>query len=99
VATVRWTQRALGDLREINDFIARDSARAAEAMVDRLQRATDRLAAFPESGRVMPEFPKLHYREVIVASYRVLYRIESDTVWIAAVVHGRRQLGKEPEDS
>ncbi len=47
----------------------------------------------------MPEFPKLRYREVIVASYRVLYRIESDTVWIAAVVHGRRQLGKEPEDS
>jgi len=97
VATVRWTQRALGDLREINDFIARDSERAAEAMVDRLQRAPDRLAVFPESGRVMPEFPKLRYREIIVASYRILYRIEVDTVWIAAIVHGRRLLDKEHE--
>ena len=99
MATVRWTQRALGDLREINDFIARDSERAAEAMVDRLQRAPDRLALFPESGRVMPEFPKLRYREIIIASYRILYRIEVDTVWIAAVVHGRRQLSEVPEGS
>ena len=99
MATVRWTQRALGDLREINDFIARDSARAAEAMVGRIQRATDRLALFPESGRVMPEFPKLRYREIIVANYRVLYKIESDTLWITAIVHGRRQLGEGTEGS
>jgi plasmid stabilization system protein ParE len=54
---------------------------------------------FPESGRVMPEFPMLRYREIIVASYRILYRIEVDTVWIAAVVHGRRQLSEVPEGS
>lgn len=60
-------------LREIHDFIARDSPRAAEVLVERLLTATERLASFPESGRVVPEFPGLGYREIIVGSYRVLY--------------------------
>jgi len=92
VATVRWTERAKGDLQEVYNFIARDSPRAADALVERIARAADRLAAFPESGRTMPEFPTLPYREVIVGNYRVLYRIERECVWIAAVVHGRRLL-------
>lgn len=92
MATVRWTHRAQDDLRQIHDFIARDSARAAEALVERLLTAAERLASFPESGRIVPEFPGLGYREIIVSGYRVLYRIEGDIVWIAAVVHGRRLL-------
>ena len=47
MAAVRWTQRARDDLRDIHDFIARDSLRAAEALVERLLTATERLAAFP----------------------------------------------------
>jgi len=98
MAIVRWTQHALDDLRDIHDFIARDSPRAAESLVDRLLTATERLETFPESGRVVPEFPELAYREIIVSSYRVLYRREANTVWIAAVVHGRRRLDREPGD-
>ena len=92
MATVRWTERARGDLQEVYNFIARDSPRAADALVERIACAADRLAAFPESGRIMPEFPTLPYREVIAGNYRVLYRIERESVWIAAVVHGRRLL-------
>jgi toxin ParE1/3/4 len=99
MAAVRWTQRARDDLRDIHDFIARDSPRAAEALVERLLTATERLAAFPESGRVVPEFPALGYREIIVSSYRVLYRFADNTVWITAVVHGRRLLRGEPDNA
>jgi len=59
MAAVRWTQRARDGLRDIHDFIAWDSPRAAEALVERLLTATERLAAFPESGHVVPEFPAL----------------------------------------
>lgn len=97
MATVGWTQRARDDLQEIYDFIARDSSKAADTLVERILTASERLAVLPESGRVVPEFPMLDYREIIVASYRVLYRVETQTVWIAAVVHGRRLLEKEPE--
>ena len=99
MAAVRWTQRARDDLRDIHDFIARDSPRVAEALVERLLTATERLAAFPESGRVVPEFPALGYREIIVSSDRVLYRLADNTVWITAVVHGRRRLRDEPDNA
>jgi len=97
VAAVRWTQRARTDLQEIYDFVARDSPQAAYALVERIITASERLASFPESGRVVPEFPTLGYREVIVSSYRVLYRLEPEIVWIVAVIHGRRLLGSQQE--
>jgi toxin ParE1/3/4 len=84
------------DLREIHDFIARDSPHAAAALVERLLTATERLAVFPQRGRMVPEFPTLGYREIIVSSYRVLYRLEGNIVWIVAVAHGRRLLRSEP---
>ncbi|PIP83350.1 MAG: type II toxin-antitoxin system mRNA interferase toxin, RelE/StbE family [Elusimicrobia bacterium CG_4_9_14_3_um_filter_62_55] len=93
MAEVRWTNRARDDLREISGFISRDSPRAAEALVERILAIAERLAEYPGSGRIVPEFPHLGYREVIVGSYRVLYRTEEKGVWIAAVVHGRRLLG------
>jgi len=94
VARVRWTQRARDDLQEVYDFIARDSFRSAELLVDHIISSTERLSPFPQSGRVLPEFPTLPYREIIVSSYRVIYRhdAERDHVWIVAVMHGRRDL-------
>lgn len=95
MATVRWTFGARDDLREIHDFIARNSPRAAEALAERILTAIKRLESFPDSGRMLPEFPALGYRELIVGNYRVLYRSDRDTVWVGAVVHGRRLLNKE----
>ncbi|MCI0339688.1 MAG: type II toxin-antitoxin system RelE/ParE family toxin [Planctomycetales bacterium] len=96
MATVAWTEKARDDLREIHDFIARDSPAAAEAFVERLQDATDRLARFPRSGRKVPEFPRLGYREILYGAYRILYRAEGATVLVAAVVHGKRLLDAPP---
>ena len=55
-----------------------------------------RLERFPESDRVLPEFPELPYREVIVAPYRFFYRVAAKTVWIVSVWHGA-QTPEEPE--
>ena len=96
MAVVNWTEHARDDLREVFDFIARDSPRAAEALIERILRATERLERFPESGRKIPEFPDLEYREILVGSYRIQYRVEPDTVWIATVVHGSRLLTENP---
>ena len=57
------------------------------------QRAEDalrRLQRFPESGRIVPEFPDLPYREVIVRSYRFFYRVRDPIVWVVAVRHAAR---------
>lgn len=96
MVAVKWTEPARDDLAQIHDFIARDSPVAARALVERVLNATEQLASFPESGRIVPELPELGYRELIVGSYRVVYRIGGKTIWIAVVIHGRRLLAELP---
>ncbi len=63
-------------------------------MVKRIQSAVAQLQAFPESGRIVPEYGLNELREVIVPPYRVVYRYlpERDLVQVVAVMHGRRLL-------
>jgi hypothetical protein len=54
-----------------------------------------RLEDFPESGRIIPEFPELPHWKVIIPPFRFFYKIKGDVVWIVAVWHGA-QLPKQP---
>ena len=47
---------------------------------------------FPRSGRVVPELEREAYREVILGTYRIVYRIEADRAEILTVVHSARLL-------
>lgn len=76
-------------------YILRDNPEAAWRFRQRTEKILRRLEEFPESGRVIPEFPDLPYREVVIAPYRFFYRLKGDTVWIVAVWHGA-QLPKNP---
>ena len=60
------------------------------------EKYLSRLKKFPESGRPLPEFPELPFREVIVNPYRFFYKVKNKDVWIVAVWHGA-QLPDEPE--
>jgi len=77
-------------------YILRDNPAAAIRFREKAEKKLKRLEDFPESGRHLPEFPDLPYREVIVAPYRFFYRVERKTVWIVAVWHGA-QIPKEPD--
>jgi len=92
---VVWSPSALADMEAIADYVARDSADQAALLVARLQEATDRLMDFPQSGRIIPELADASCREIIVGSYRVMYRLEADQVWITGVVHGARDWRPE----
>jgi plasmid stabilization system protein ParE len=76
-------------------YILRDDPAAARRFRQRAAVVLRRLERFPNSGRVLPEFPELPYREVIVAPYRFFYRVEGKTAWVVAVWHGA-QIPKEP---
>ena len=45
----------------------------------------DRLAMFPEHGRVVPELELQQLREVPIGRYRLLYRITADGVEIVTL--------------
>jgi len=75
--------------------IRRDKPSAATQFRQRAEKSLKRLLEYPDSGRSIPEFPELPYRELIVPPYRFFYRVKDDIVWIVAVWHGA-QLPEEP---
>lgn len=93
---IRFTPSARAQFLSAIEYIQRDKPSAAAGFRDRAEKLLRRLETLPESGRVIPEFPELPYREVIVPPYRFFYKIKGDVVWIIAVWHGA-QLPKEPE--
>ena len=92
---LRFTPSARNQFLAALDFIRRDNPDAAWRFRRRVEKILRRLEEFPESGRVIPGFPDLPYREVVIPPYRFFYRLKGDTVWIVAVWHGA-QLPKNP---
>ncbi len=90
--TLIWSPASRDDLRDIVSFISRDSRQRAEAFAYRLIAETDKLQSFPEIGRVVPEFDIPTVREIIVRTYRIVYRLDHERkrVEIARVWHAAR---------
>ncbi len=69
-----WTNHARERLFEIEDYIISQGAPAnAEHLIQRLIDRAKILIEFPNSGRIVPEYPSGDYRELIEASYRIVY--------------------------
>ena len=94
---IRFTPSARNQFLSAIAYIRQDKPSAAVKFRYRAEKTLQRLEDFPESGRIIPEFPELHYREVIISPYRFFYKIKDDTVWIISVWHGA-QIPKEPKD-
>ena len=79
-------------------YVRRERPAAARRLRRRAEEVLRRLEQHSDSGRRIPEFPGLPYREVIVAPFRFFYRIDRSeaVVWVVAVWHGK-QLPDEPE--
>ncbi|WP_373499280.1 type II toxin-antitoxin system RelE/ParE family toxin [Desulfococcus sp.] len=92
---VRFTPSARTQFLSALAYIRQDKPSAAIRFRDRTEKILRRLEDFPGSGRIIPEFPELPYREVIISPYRVFYKIKADAVWIVAVWHGA-ELPREP---
>ena len=92
---VQWAEAAVRDLEELFSYIATDSPLNAERILGKLEKRALSLGSAPTRGRVVPElahFGIRNWRELIVRPYRILYRIEEDTVNVLAVLDGRREL-------
>ena len=87
-----WSPSARLDVKDIAAFIAEDSPSTAKRFVKGLFQAVERLADFPRSGRIVPEFDDPAIREVIRRPCRIVYRIDSvdRTVQIVRVWHAAR---------
>jgi len=90
-----WTRTARRDLDAIVGYIATDSIENALSVLDRLQKRADSLTTAAEGGRLVPELRSIdvhQYRELVERPWRIVYRIEPDSVMVLAVLDGRREL-------
>lgn len=90
-----WTRRAIEDVQSIQRFIEQDSPHYAQLVRQQLIASVERLPAFPQSGRIVPEVNNPAIREVIQGSYRIVYRLIHGEIHILTVHHAARLLKLE----
>jgi len=72
---VEWAETALLGLLEAVEYIARDSPSYAATLAVRADRAAASLFDLPNRGRRVGEYRDPAVRELIVDSYRLIYRV------------------------
>lgn len=88
---VRWSRRARADLKAIHERIAKEAPLNATIVVREIIRKADTLAELPYLGRKVPEVNDENLREIPAYSWRILYHVRQDHVFIVTLVHKRRQ--------
>lgn len=89
---IEWAEPAELDLSDIYGYIARDVPVYAEQFIDRIIATTFLLHEQPFMGRTVPEADREDVRELLFQNYRIIYLVQTDYLYIVAVVHGSRDL-------
>jgi toxin ParE1/3/4 len=89
---VKWSFPAKDDLRQIYEYIAKDSKYYAQKVVDEIIEKSETLNKFSEMGGIVPEIGENNIRELIIYSYQPIYEISTDAVYILALIHGKQSF-------
>ncbi|MCB4784264.1 MAG: type II toxin-antitoxin system RelE/ParE family toxin [Sulfurovum sp.] len=92
---VKWTSNAKEDLLNIVDYVKRDSLSTARKVYGQIKEKVQSSNFFPLRGGVVPELLKegiTIYRELIAQPWRIMYKIENDTVYIMAIFDSRQNI-------
>lgn len=76
----------------IVDYVGAVSPVYALRLADHIFAHTDRIGAFPEAGRRVPEANDPLIREVFEGPYRIMFLVQPTRIDILAIVHGRQQI-------
>jgi toxin ParE1/3/4 len=92
-----FSKSARFDLKEIVDYIKRDSAKYALLEKQKIKDAIDTLLTQPLLGRIVPEFTNGVFRELIFRNYRIIYEIISkEEINILSIHHHARLISNNP---
>jgi toxin ParE1/3/4 len=87
---VLWTFNARSDLNHIWEFIAVDNIGAADALAEKLRRASTLIGRWPHAGRRGRE-PGTRELAVAGTKYILIYEIVGDSVHVLRALHGARR--------
>lgn len=92
---VIWSYVAENDLRNIIEYIARDSPANASKVFKKMRQKASSLYILPERGRIVQELRDqgiLLYRELIISPWRVIYRISGKSVYVLSILDSRQNI-------
>jgi toxin ParE1/3/4 len=92
---VTWTPRARADLKALHDYIAKDSRQNAQRVAREILHKADALAEPPRPGRMVPEVNDPDLREISAYSWRIIYHLRNNSVFIVTLIHKHRLPGAE----
>ena len=92
VTKIVWTRKAVSDLKDIFDYINKDSSHYAALTVQQIINKTSLILNFPLAGRIVPEFSNIGLREFILKNYRIIYRIKGTRAYIVRIYNTYRLL-------
>ena len=91
--TISFAISAIKDLEGIRAwYLKREIPEVGERLLREIIKAIERLAEFPESGRIVPEFGVPQLREIIHPPFRIVYRRDKSGVRIVRVWRSERLL-------
>jgi toxin ParE1/3/4 len=93
IFSVFWTNTAQNDLSGIVEHIYRDSPQNARDVFQLIKAHAKKLDIFPERGRIIPELREVGvtaYRELIIDRWRLMYKIDTKSVYVLAVIDTRQ---------
>ena len=85
---------ARDDLREIRDYIARDSSEAARRVLVELREAMRRLSEMPQMGHLREDLADEPLRFWPVHSYLIIYRPDRSPLEVVRVLSGYRDIAE-----
>ena len=94
MASLNWSLTAKIDLKEIYDFIAKDSRYYANSFVNKIKTGVKKLKSYQNMGRIVPEYNKDEIREIIFQNYRIIYHYDTQQIIILTIFHAARELSK-----
>ena len=92
---VLWTRLASRDLFILVEYIAADNVDEAIRIFEKIRKTAAKLTMFPSRGRIVSELREqgvMAYRELIIGPWRIIYRFSGKTVYVLAVIDGRRNV-------
>ena len=90
---VSFAPSAVINLEEIRSWYADQQVpEVGERLVREIVDAVLRLADFPESGRIVPEFGLARLREIIHAPFRIVYQVDDERVRVVRVWRSERLM-------
>jgi len=91
---VKITDSAQNDFAQIWDYISVDSPKNALEFLEQLEQRAYSLEFLPERHQVIAEdaFLRGNFRQLVYKDYRIIYRIQEDTVYIMRIIHSSKIL-------